>query len=740
MQQIVARLNEAKKSKGMTLKTLAEASGLSQGTVNKIMSGELQKIKPDKLATLANALGVSVEYLTGKHAAATKSDRYLGLVKIACISPEIKVANCAFNARQIITETRRAAARGVKIALFPELSITGYTCGDLFFQNVLRASAISGLTEICRELADVDAVTVVGLPLCGNDGRLYNVAAVCFRGEVLGIIPKKNLPNYNEFMEKRHFCPYDGENTVVRLAGKDIPFGTKLLFENALHPEVRFGVEVCEDVWVADSPSVSHAFAGANAVLNLSASNETVVKADYRKKMLEIQSAKCGVIYAYCSSGPSESTTSTVFGAHNLICENGECIAESKPFGEGYAEVCADFDFIQNERARLDHGRAPAGYQKINFQLPLNGQTRTYSPAPFVPQDPTARNEVCERTLTILSYGLKKRVEHTRAKKLVIGISGGSDSTLSLLVCQRALRLLRRPASDIVAITMPCFGTSKRTLDNSLALIRSVGAECRVVDISAAVTQHLQDIGHDFTPDVVYENAQARERTQVLMDVANSCDGLVIGTGDMSEAALGWSTFNGDQMSMYAAIASVPKTLVIALLGYCEENAHGELKRVLHDVIDTPISPELLPADQSGNIAQITENVVGPYELHDYFLFMSIRKGFNPSKVYELAKISFAGKYDGATIAKWLHFFLRRFVAQQYKRSCTPDSVRLGSVDLSKYSYRMPSDAESDAWLAEWDDETAPSEKSASNKAQSDLQKSNGATNRSGIIGDTGEN
>ncbi|MCH5159522.1 MAG: NAD(+) synthase [Clostridiales bacterium] len=674
------------------------------------MSGELKKINPDKLAKLAEALDVSVEYLNGDTAtsktdtALTRADDgYLGIVKVACISPDVRVADCDYNAREIIKRAKLAYKNGVKIALFPELSITAYTCGDLFFQSALRNSALSALKTIRDELASLDLICIVGLPICSDFGKMYNTAAVLYRGDVLGIVPKINLPNYNEFFEKRLFAAYDRDNTTINLFGKQVPFGNRLIFANTLHNDVRFAIEVCEDVWVADSPSVSHSYSGANAVFNLSASNETVIKSDYRKKMIEIQSGKCGVIYAYCSSGPSESTSQTVFSAHNIICENGECIAESKPFAYGYAEATVDFDFIENERARLDKSQTFDKYTVVNFEQSYGKVTRKYNPTPFVPNDDTC-DEVCEKTLTILAYALKKRVEHIKANKLVLGISGGSDSTLALIVCERALKLMGRPTSDILAITMPCFGTSKRTYDNAVALTNAFGATLREVNITAAVTQHLHDINHDLSvTDVTYENAQARERTQVLMDIANQCNGIVIGTGDMSELALGWATYNGDHMSMYGVNASVPKTLVKTLLRYQAKRSNKDAKMALLDVLDTPVSPELLPTDKEGNIAQITENSVGPYELHDYFLFMMIRKGFTPRKVYELAKVSFAGKYDEQTILKWLKFFIRRLFTQQFKRSCSPDSVRLGSVDLSKLGFRMPSDACYDAWLADLD-------------------------------------
>ena len=708
MQTVVQNLNAAKKRKGYTLKQLSEASGLTLGTVNKIMSGELKKINPLKLQKLAEALDVSVEYLNGEFAtqtySAAKDDDcdYLGIVNVACISPDVRVADCDYNARQIISRAKSAYERGVKIAVFPELSITGYTCGDLFFQSALRNAALAALKTVCDELSALDLVTVVGLPVTNDFGKTYNAAAVLYHGEVLGIVPKINLPNHNEFYEKRLFCAYEGDNTTVTLFGKQVPFGSKLIFANTLHSDVRFAVEICEDVWVADSPSIQHSREGANAVFNLSASNETVVKSEYRKKLIEIQSAKCGVIYAYCSSGPSESTSQMVFSAHDIICENGQCLAEAKPFETGYAEAAVDFDFIENERSRLDHTNACGGYTTVSFSQSYGKVTRTYDPAPFVPAETVARNEVCEKALTILAYGLKKRVEHVKASKLVLGISGGSDSTLALIVCMRALKLMGRPSTDVLAITMPCFGTSKRTYNNAVALCKAFGATLKEIDVTAAVTQHLHDIGHDITTtDVTYENAQARERTQVLMDVANQCNGIVIGTGDMSELALGWATYNGDHMSMYGVNASVPKTLVKALLKYQAQNSDKDVKSALLDVLDTPVSPELLPTDENGGITQITEDSVGPYELHDYFLFMLLRKGFTPSKVYELAKISFKGKYDGQTILKWLKFFVRRFFTQQFKRSCSPDSVRLGSVDLSKLGLLMPSDACYDIWLSE---------------------------------------
>lgn len=703
MQNIVKRLNAAKKAKGYTLKQLAEASGLTLGTVNKIMCGELQTIKPDKLDKLAHALDVSAEYLLGRdepYRIQNDESDYLGLVKIACISPNVRVADCAYNAEQIVNGVKRAAENDVKIALLPELSITGYCCGDLFFQRTLRKGAVDGLLYIAQKLSEYDVITIVGLPIVDDTGKMYNVAAVLFRGEVLGIVPKTNLPNYNEFTEKRFFNEFDGKTRTIMLQGKQIPFGSDIIFASKINPEVRFAIEICEDVWVTNSPSIRHSAAGANAIFNLSASNETIVKRDYRKKMIEVQSGMCGVVYAYCSSAPSESTTQTVFSGHNIICENGELLAEAKPFTSCYAEAYADFNFIANERARFDRAKDCGQYETVYFDLPITGGKRKYSPKPFVPNDKDKLANACDNAFNILAYGLKKRIEHINASKLVIGVSGGSDSTLALLICAKALKLLNRSASDIIGITMPCFGTSERTLNNSIKLIESIGATAMKIDITASTTQHLKDINHPLDKtDIVYENAQARERTQVLMDVANGVNGLVIGTGDMSELALGWCTYNGDHMSMYAVNSSVPKTLVKAMIRHAANSSDKNLKAVLLDVLDTPISPELLPLTAQNDISQVTEDIIGPYELHDYFLFMLTRKGFTPSKVFRLAQISFAGSYDDKTIYKWLSKFIWRFFSQQFKRSCSPDGVRLGSVDISKLGMLMPSDACCQTWI-----------------------------------------
>lgn len=693
---LIEKLNAAKRNKGVTLKQLAEMSGISPGTVNKIMSGALLDVKTEKLQKLADALGVSMHYLTAEQDAPQERILNYGIAKVACISPDVRVADCDYNAERIIEGAIRAAADGASVIVFPELCITGYCCGDLFFQQALRRSAERNLEEICRATEKIHAVIAVGLPVTDGAGRLYNAAALLFGGDILGVVPKTNLPNYNEFYEKRHFAAAPQNTGVIRLCGKDRVFGTNVIFANSGMPEMAIAVEICEDIWVSDTPSSRHAKAGATLILNLSASNETLCKAEYRRKIVEVQSAKACAVYAYCSSGMGESTADTVFSAHNVICENGAVLAESKPFGKGYAAAEADFGFIRNERSKMLREDADR-YVTVSFDMPVNrAPQRVYDASPFVPADKKQLAERCETAFMLQAYGIKKRLQHTGAKKLVLGVSGGSDSTLALIACRRALELASRPASDIVAVTMPCFGTTERTLENSLALAKAYGAQTVKVDISASVTQHLKDIGHDLAPDVVFENAQARERTQVLMDIANGCNGLVIGTGDMSELALGWSTYNGDHMSMYCVNGGVPKTLVRAMIGY-EAEKNSATRDILRDVLDTPVSPELLPPEQ-GQIAQQTEKVVGPYRLHDYFLYMTVRKGFAPDKVYALAKLSFAGEFTPQEILHWLKLFVKRFFSQQFKRSCQPDGIKIGTTDISKNNWRMPSDVCGDVW------------------------------------------
>ena len=628
-----------------------------------------------------------------------------GFIRAAAASPRLRVADCAYNRDRIIEAIRRAQALDAQLLVLPELAVTGYTCGDLFGQQTLLEGALEALLDIAAATEGGDLLAVVGAPLV-KEGRLYNCAAVLQDGEILGVVPKRNLPGYGEFYETRNFTPGPGEVSGLVLGESWVPFGGNLLFRCRELPDFCLGVEICEDLWVPSPPSGALAAAGATVIANPSASDECIAKADYRRTLVAGQSARlvCGYVYADC--GPGESTTDLVFSGHNLIGENGALLAESPPFGEGFAVTELDLERLAGQRRRTTTWPLPPReeFTEVEFSMALRpvALTRAVSPTPFVPGDPASRAARCREILAIQAQGLAKRLEHTGASTAVLGISGGLDSTLALLAAVRAMDLLGRPREDILAVTMPCFGTSARTRRNAGDLCRALGVRLKTVDITGAVKGHLADIGHDgATPDVTYENAQARERTQVLMDLTNLSGGLVVGTGDLSELALGWATYNGDHMSMYGVNASVPKTLVRHMVETFALEAPEELRRVLLDILDTPVSPELLPA-RDGEITQKTEDLVGPYELHDFFLYYTVRWGFPPRKVFRLAKYAFAGAWDGETILKWQKVFLRRFFAQQFKRSCLPDGPKVGTVALSpRGDWRMPSDASAALWLRE---------------------------------------
>ena len=631
-----------------------------------------------------------------------------GFLKAAALSPALRVADCAYNTRQIIAQLKDAAARGVKLAVFPEFCLTGYTCGDLFLQHTLQQGALTGLQSILDASRELDVVALVGLPLLVR-GKLYNVAAVLCRSQLLGLVPKTYLPNYGEFYEKRQFTPGSTEVEWVTVCGQQVPFGTSLLFRCCEMPSFVLGVEICEDLWSALPPSTFHALAGATVVANLSASDETVGKAEYRRALVQNQSARLLCGYLYASAGHGESTQDMVFGGHDLIAENGTLLSEALPFAGGWAETEIDCQRMESERARNTSFEPSAeGYQTVEFHLeptetPL---TRWVDPTPFVPHDQRLRAQRCELILKMQADGLAKRLEHARAKTAVIGISGGLDSCLALLVAVRAMKQLGRPTTDVLAVTMPCFGTTRRTRSNAEILCDELHVSFREIDIAATVHSHFADIGQDEKVlDVTFENGQARVRTLELMDLANRTGGLVVGTGDLSELALGWATYNGDHMSMYGVNASVPKTLVRHLVQYEADIASSEtLKTVLLDILDTPVSPELLPAKENGDIAQKTEDLVGPYELHDFYLYHVLRFGFGPEKIFRLAKAAFAGRaeYPDSVLYKWLRNFYWRFFAQQFKRSCLPDGPKVGSVTLSpRGDWRMPSDAAAALWLAE---------------------------------------
>ena len=629
-----------------------------------------------------------------------------GFVTVATATPQVTVADCRANAQEIVACIRKMEAAHAKVMVLPELCITAYTCSDLFWQAKLLDEAEEALAQIAAETAAVDALIFVGLPL-RHAGKLLNVAAALSHGKVLGFVPKVNLPAYNEFYETRHFTAGAGDMGCKAFGGEEVPVGTDLLFACENMPDLVVAAEICEDLWVPNPPSTRHALAGATVLCNLSASDEMVGKNSYRRSLVSGQSARLVCAYLYATAGEGESTTDLVFGGQNLIAENGTVLAESRTFANEVNVTQVDVARLAAERRRMSTFPAAdaAGYRTVPFALGIEEApiTRRIDADPFVPADPSQLAHRCEEILSIQALGLKKRLAHTHAKSAVVGISGGLDSTLALLVTARAFDMLGLPRTGIVAITMPGFGTTDRTYNNALAMIRSLGATLREVPIGPAVTQHFSDIGHDANVhDVTYENSQARERTQILMDVANQVNGLVIGTGDLSELALGWATYNGDHMSMYAVNASVPKTLVRHLVRHYADTCNDAgLSAVLADVLDTPVSPELLPPED-GAISQKTEDLVGPYELHDFFLYQMLRQGFPPAKIYRMAKIAFAGRYDDATILKWLRTFYWRFFAQQFKRSCLPDGPKVGSVAVSpRGDLRMPSDACARAWVEE---------------------------------------
>lgn len=629
-----------------------------------------------------------------------------GFITVATATPQVAVADCEANTQAILACINEMAAAHAKVMVLPELCITGYTCSDLFWQTKLLDEAEAALSVIAEESRQVDALITVGMPL-RVAGKLLNVAAILCRGKVLGFVPKVNLPAYNEFYETRHFTSGSADMGTVQFCGEEIPVGTNLLFSCENMVDLCVAAEICEDLWVPNPPSVHHALAGASVICNLSASDEMVGKGSYRRDLVAGQSARLVCAYLYATAGEGESTTDLVFGGQNLIAENGTVLAESATFENEINVATIDVQRLASERRRMSTFPAAESkeYREISFAL-VEEETklaRFFDADPFVPSNADQLSDRCEEILNIQALGLKKRLAHTHAKSAVVGISGGLDSTLALLVTARAFDMLGLPRKGIVAVTMPGFGTTDRTYNNAVAMIKSLGATFKEVPIAKAVMQHFADIDHDASiHDVTYENSQARERTQILMDIANQANGFVIGTGDLSELALGWATYNGDHMSMYAVNTSVPKTLVRHLVRhYADTSADEVLAGVLYDVLDTPVSPELLPPED-GAISQKTEDLVGPYELHDFFLYQMLRMCFPPAKIYRVAKEAFAGRYSNETILKWLRTFYWRFFSQQFKRSCLPDGPKVGSVAVSpRGDLRMPSDACVSAWIKE---------------------------------------
>ncbi|MCI5700090.1 MAG: NAD(+) synthase [Lachnospiraceae bacterium] len=629
-----------------------------------------------------------------------------GFVKVAAGTPDIKVADCIFNREQIVKNIREMEAQGAKIMVFPELCLTGYTCSDLFWQEQLLTSAVDQLLILKKETANTEGLIFVGLPY-EHGGKLYNAAAVLHRGKILGMIPKSYLPNYNEFYEERHFYPGSFEKQETLIGGERVPFHTNILFTCNQMPRLIVAGEICEDLWAPVPPSTDHALAGATVLVNLSASDEMTGKDTYRRKLVSGQSARLISAYIYATAGDGESTTDLVFGGQNMIAENGVLLAEAKRFVN--QNIYADIDINRLVSERRRNTTYPAAdaeeYEIVPFDLDMTETklTRFFDPKPFVPSGKSDREKRCDEILMMQAMGLKKRLLHTNCKSAVIGLSGGLDSTLALLVTARAFDLAGISREHILAVTMPCFGTTDRTYNNACTLAKCIGAQLKEVRIQEAVRLHFRDIGQDEeNHDVTYENSQARERTQILMDLANQSGGMVIGTGDLSELALGWATYNGDHMSMYAVNTSVPKTLVRHLVQYYADTCNDKkLEEILLDVLDTPVSPELLPP-KDGEISQKTEDLVGPYELHDFFLYYMLRVGYPPKKIFRVAKEAFRGEYDDETILKWLKKFYWRFFSQQFKRSCLPDGPKVGSVAVSpRGDLRMPSDACVRIWIRE---------------------------------------
>ena len=629
-----------------------------------------------------------------------------GFIRVAAITPELRVADITYNSQIILEAMEIAAKTGVKIAVFPELCITGYTCQDLFLQDELLVSSKRALEQLVKHSEGLDCLYFIGLPLA-IDGKLYNMAAAVHRGRLLGLIPKIYLPNYNEFYEARHFHSGRHLDTEIEFSGQKVPVSSRILFCCKEMPSLRISAELCEDLWVPNPPSISHCLAGATMIVNLSASNEITGKSRYRRELVTGQSARLICAYIYASAGSSESTQDVVYSGHNLLAENGSLLAESRLFSEGITSAEFDMKRLEADRRRMTtyESDAQAAYRRISFSLqPVEtALTRAIESHPFVPSGKQERDRRCDEIILIQAMGLKKRLAHIGCKRVVIGISGGLDSTLALLITVRAFDLLGLDRNGILGVTMPGFGTTGRTYENAVSLIRCIGAELREISIVKAVNVHFTDIGQDpDIHDVTYENSQARERTQILMDLANKTGGIVIGTGDLSELALGWATYNGDHMSMYAVNASVPKTLVRYLVQYfADTTADQLLSTTLRDILDTPVSPELLPPEK-GKISQKTEDLVGPYELHDFFLYHMLRYGSTPDKIFRMAKLAFSGVYTDAFILKWLKSFYRRFFAQHFKRSCLPDGPKVGSVAVSpRGDLRMPTDACATLWLKE---------------------------------------
>ena len=631
-----------------------------------------------------------------------------GFVRVGAVVPKLKVADTEFNCNEIIKQIEVASNNKIQIAVFPELCVTGYTCQDLFEQDTLLEEAEKALNKILDYTNNLDIICIIGMPIKAEN-QLFNTAVVIQKGKILGIVPKTFIPNYGEFYERRWFASSKNANKKeIEILDQKIPFGIDLLFKDKENNEICFGIEICEDIWAVEPPSNKLALLGANIIFNLSASNEVIGKKEYRRDLVKMQSAKTISGYVYCSCGVNESTADLVFSGESMIFENGSCLINNQRFNFESNMIFTEIDtkrLANDRRKNISFMGNPVDleYREIKINIPDNIEnlTREYSKTPFVPEDKKKISEICEEILNIQSYGLAKRLLHTNINKTIIGISGGLDSALAFLVIIKAYEVLNLPKENIIAITMPGFGTTSRTHKNSIKLINAYGAAFREIDITKSSLQHFEDIGHDKKmKDITYENAQARERTKILMDIANEENGIVVGTGDLSELALGWCTYNGDHMSMYALNTSIPKTLVEYIIKWVADNSKEEYKNIINDILDTPISPELLPPDEKDNIEQKTEEQVGPYILHDFFLYHFLRYGAEPKKIYILACKTFKNDFKKEDIKHWLQVFIKRFFTQQFKRNCMPDGPKVGTVSLSpRGDLRMPSDASYNIWL-----------------------------------------
>lgn len=631
-----------------------------------------------------------------------------GFVRVGAVVPKLKVADTEFNCNEIIKQIEVASNNKIQIAVFPELCVTGYTCQDLFEQDTLLEEAEKALNKILDYTNNLDIICIIGMPIKAEN-QLFNTAVVIQKGKILGIVPKTFIPNYGEFYEKRWFASSKNANKKeIEILDQKVPFGIDLLFKDKENNEICFGIEICEDIWAVEPPSNKLALLGANIIFNLSASNEVIGKKEYRRELVKMQSAKTISGYVYCSSGVNESTSDVVFSGESMIFENGSCLTNNQRFDFESNMIFTEIDtkrLANDRRKNISFMGNPVDleYREIKINIPDNIEnlTREYSKTPFVPEDKKKISEICEEILNIQSYGLAKRLLHTNINKTIIGISGGLDSALAFLVIIKAYEVLNLPKENIIAITMPGFGTTSRTHKNSIKLINEYGATFREINITKSSLQHFEDIGHDKKmKDITYENAQARERTKILMDIANEENGIVVGTGDLSELALGWCTYNGDHMSMYSVNASIPKTLVEYIIKWVADNSKEEYKNIINDILDTPISPELLPPDEKDNIEQKTEEQVGPYILHDFFLYHFLRYGAEPKKIYILACKTFKNDFKKEDIKHWLQVFIKRFFTQQFKRNCMPDGPKVGTVSLSpRGDLRMPSDASYNIWL-----------------------------------------